>query len=192
MAEVAKVSYTHEKMIDLLVANPRVRNRELAEVFGYTEPWVSTVLNSDAFRERLAARREDVVDPVLRMSLEERIRGTMDLALTVLGEELVESRAPSVAIKVLEHGSRALGYGAGQRANVVVQNYVAVVPPKSLDSAAWSEAHAPVRNANAYESTLISQREAPEVLPISQRGGYEPVSTRVVEPNGGSKQGTDN
>jgi hypothetical protein len=144
---IQRVSYTHDSLIDLIVENPCISQNELAARFGYTPGWVSQVVNSDAFRERLAQRREEVVDPVLRMSLEERIRGVVDKSLPVLLEKLETTGNPNIAIRVLEHGSRALGYGAQQKQAVVVQNYVAIVPPKSLDSASWSEAHAPAPTA---------------------------------------------
>jgi hypothetical protein len=148
MAEIKKVGYTHDAMIDFIVGNPWVTNNEIARHFGYTVPWVSTVINSDAFRERLAQRREDVVDPLLRTTLEERIRGVLDLSLQVIAKNLEVSAAVggniNAAIRVLEHGSRALGYGAqSKQPSVVVQNYVAVVPPKSMDSQAWTDQHAP-------------------------------------------------
>ena len=159
MAEIAKVSYTHDAMIDLIVDNPRLSQNELAAHFGYSPSWISQVVNSDAFRERLAERREDVVDPVLRMSLEERIRGVTSVAIDVLLDKLKATENPNIAIRVLEHGTRALGYGAQKQQQVVVQNYVAVVPPKSLDSAAWSEAHAPL--VIEARERLIERRVAP-------------------------------
>ena len=141
---IAKVSYSHDAMIDEIVANPQISQNELAQKFGYTAGWVSQVVNSDAFRERLAQRREDVVDPVLRMSLEERIRGAVDKSIQVILDKLENTPNINAAIRVLEHGSRALGYGARTNVpSVAVTTYVALVPPKAESAQAWVSAHAP-------------------------------------------------
>lgn len=145
MTGIAKVRYTHDALIDMIIQNPNVSQNQLAATFGYTVGWISQVVNSDAFRERLAERKEEVVDPVLRMSLEERIRGAVDLSLQVIMQKLSDGGGNiNAAIRVLEHGSRALGYGAQkQQTQVTVQNYVAIVPPKSLDGDSWVESHRP-------------------------------------------------
>ena len=148
---IKKVGYSHEAVIETILANPGITQRELARKFEYSEAWLSQVINSDAFRERLAAKKEDVVDPVLRMSLEERIRGMADLSLKVIMEKLEEAKGvPGLtgmnpAIRAFEHSTRALGYGAGAGAKVNVSTYVAIVPPKAVSSEAWVEEHSPER-----------------------------------------------
>ena len=44
----------------------------MAKAFGFTPAWVSIVVNSDAFQTRLAARKDELVDPTLRLTLNER------------------------------------------------------------------------------------------------------------------------
>jgi hypothetical protein len=131
-------------MIDFLIANPWASNKQIAERFGYSEAWVSVIFNSEAFRERLAERREDIVDPFLRTTLEDRMKSVLDLSLEVLQEKLRETRNGNLAVRVLEHGSRALGYGArAAPAPVQVATYVAVVPAKALGARQWVEEHSP-------------------------------------------------
>lgn len=142
--QLEKVRYTHDAMIDVIVAQPWISQGELARHFGYSESWISIVVNSDAFKERLAERKDDIVDPVLRSSLEERIRGVVDLSLQVLQDKLRATGNPNIAIRVLEHGSRALGYGARSAPTAVqVNTYVALVPPKSKTAAEWIANHTP-------------------------------------------------
>lgn len=83
-----KISYTHDKLIDVMIAQPRAKRRELAEMFGYTPEWIGRVTNTDAFRMRMAARREEVVDPTLTATLEERFRAVTARSLDVLQEKL--------------------------------------------------------------------------------------------------------
>ena len=71
-ATLGKIRYTHDAMIDLVIANPWISQNEIAERFGYSVPWVSIVFSSDAFKNRLEERRGEVVDPVIRASLKER------------------------------------------------------------------------------------------------------------------------
>jgi hypothetical protein len=175
MAELKKLSYTHDALIDMIIQNPAVSQAWLAAQFGYTQSWISQVVNSDAFRERLAERKEDVVDPVLRMTLEERIRGAVDISLQVIMDKVTAGGGNiNAAIRVLEHGSRALGYGAQKlNVNVNATTYVAVVPAKSLDSASWAEAHAPV-GAGPH----LSELAAPSVVEEATVVGTQRVPVR--------------
>jgi hypothetical protein len=110
---IAKVRYTHEALIDMIVGNPAVSQGELAAHFGYTEGWISQVIASDAFQARLAARRADVVDPLLLRSVKEKLEGLAHRSLDVLQQKL---EAPMVAdatvLKAVELSTKALGYGA--------------------------------------------------------------------------------
>jgi predicted transcriptional regulator len=138
------LNYSHDACVDTIIANPGITQNELASLYGYTPAWISQVINSDAFKERLAARKEEVVDPRLRMALDERIRGVVDTSLEVIINKLSETQNLNAAIRALDIGTRALGYGARPQTAINVQtNYVAVVPPRSASSAEWAQDHAP-------------------------------------------------
>ena len=66
-ARPPRIRYTHEGLIDMIIAEPWVSQNELAMRFGYTAPWISTVMTSDAFlaklEERKAERRRPVPKP---------------------------------------------------------------------------------------------------------------------------------
>ena len=114
-----KVSYSHDKMIDLIISKPRVTNNELAALFGYTPAWISQITSSDAFRERLAERRLQVVDPELKAALDvwfpttqESLQHLVDKSLEILKTRLAEPKVPdSVALKALELGAKGLSIG---------------------------------------------------------------------------------
>jgi hypothetical protein len=150
---IMRVRYSHDAMIDEIIAAPHITQRELAARFGYTEPWISQVINSDAFRERLAERKDEIVDPRLRMAVDERLRALVDKSLEVLLVKLEATQNMNVAIRALDVSTRALGYGVKNSAPVTnVNNYVAFVPNKSPNGAAWAEAYTPAAPPKVIEN----------------------------------------
>ncbi len=143
MHQIQKVRYSHDGMIDLVIANPSISQNEIAAHFGYTPGWVSQVFNSDAFKSRLVERKEEIVDPVLRATLEEKLQALADKSIQVLLEKLHQTQNPNVAVRALDVVSRALGYGAKQGANVQINNYVAHIPPRAKDVTDWQTNYIP-------------------------------------------------
>ena len=146
---IKKVRYSHDAMIDQIIENPAVSQNDLAAYFGYTPGWVSQVINSDAFRERLAERKDELVDPRIRTSIEERIRALADKSIEVLLEKLHQTQNMNVAVRALDVATRSLGYGARPSAAVQINNYVAHIPPRAPDSGAWTESYAAERSSVA-------------------------------------------
>lgn len=142
-AGIKKVSYTHDAMIDLIIANPAVYHGALAAHFGYTPGWISQVLASDAFQARLAARKDELIDPAIRASIEDRMKALVFQSYEVLKKKL-ESPAVSddLALGVMKAGAQALGYGArGAGPTVQAQTaYVIQLPQKAASSEAWEKA----------------------------------------------------
>lgn len=111
---IEKVRYSHDAMIDMIVANPWVSQNKLAEVFGYTPAWVSLVMSSNAFKERLAARKAELVDPTIVSSVEERFQAMVTRSLEVLQEKLSAPASvvpDQLALRAVELGAKALGLG---------------------------------------------------------------------------------
>ena len=114
-SRVAKIRYTHVDMIDFIIANPQVSQGQLAARYGYTQAWVSNIMASDAWQSALAARREEVIDPALKETIAERMKGLTLQSINVLQEKLAApSVSDTVALKAFELGSRALGFGQPQ------------------------------------------------------------------------------
>lgn len=140
---IDKVRYTHDAMIDLIIVNPSITQRELAKHFGYTEAWISRIHCSDAFQARLAERRTEVVDPILAATNKDRLEGVVAQSLDILAEKLEQTRNPDLATKVLDIASKAAGYGARQTNLAVQQQFVVHLPNKIQDPHAWANAHRP-------------------------------------------------
>lgn len=112
---IQKVGYTHEALIDLMIARPELMQKDLATHFGYTEAWLSQIISSDAFQVRLAERREQLVDPAIRESLRLRFDSMVQRSLEILSEKLARPSADipdQLALRAFELSTRAAGYGA--------------------------------------------------------------------------------
>ena len=139
---IQKVTPTHDGIIDWMIANPMAHtSKEIATAFGYSEVWINRLRGSDAFQARLAARKEELVDPFIRNSIEENFKGLAQQSMDVLMEKLAEDRNPEVALRALDLTSKALGYGARDQGPKVQMNFVVAMPEKAENAASWAEAH---------------------------------------------------
>lgn len=138
---IARVKYSHDAMIDLLIANPAISQNEIAANFGYTVPWVSRIMNSDAFQARLALRKEELLDPVIVASIEEKFRALASKSLDVVLDKLSVTNSTELGLKALEISAKALGYGARQQNLNVQTNFVVALPGKADSAESWAVAH---------------------------------------------------
>lgn len=144
-----KVRYSHEAMIDVLIAEPTISQNELAVRFERSVAWTSIVLGSDSFQAALAKRREELTDPFLIATIEERFRGLATQSLEVIADSLSKTRNCDLALKALDISAKALGFGARGPANgaAIQNNFVINLPNKIESSTAWAAAHTTVTQA---------------------------------------------
>lgn len=112
--QIQKIRYSHDAMIDQIIRRPDVSQGELAELFGYTQGWVSQVMSTDMFKARLEARKGELVDPTIRMTLNERFEAVARRSLDLLQEKLSNpaSAVPdNLVLRAVELSSKALGVG---------------------------------------------------------------------------------
>lgn len=112
-AGIVKVSYSHEAMIDLILQDPMVSSAELAEVFGYSQAWVSRITASDSFQSRLAQRKSALLDPIIARSLNERMRAVAMRSMEVIEAKLVAEPSAAYALSALELATSGLGVVSG-------------------------------------------------------------------------------
>lgn len=155
-----RVSYTHDAMCDLIIANPAISKGDLARHFGYTPVWVSRVINSDAFQMRLSVRKADLSDPSLVLTIEEKLKVLVSESLDVLIEKLATTKATDVATKGLEIGVKALGYGARQNNVTVQQSFVVAMPTPIPDQGTWAAKHGGGEGAIDVSSRTLDERLA--------------------------------
>ena len=165
---VQKVRYTHDAVIDCVIANPAVSQREMAQVFGYTESWLSTVMNSDAFLERLAQRKREMVDPGILASVDEKFRNLADRSLKVLLAKLENPNVASISdktvISALSVSAKALSIGGFAPASSVT---VQTADPERLNRLADRLNAFLGPRAPAADVTVIEDVSSPGPRPAS-------------------------
>lgn len=112
---IKRVTYTHAAMIDLIIANPWMSQDDLARHFGYSATWISNIIHSDAFQTAMALRKDEVVDPVLRQTVEDQFKGLVARSLEIIRFHLNKPARDvpvTVAMKALEVSAKAAGFGA--------------------------------------------------------------------------------
>ena len=138
MSEITKVRYTHDAIIDMIIANPAVSQGDLAREFGFTESWMSIIINSDSFQERLANRKGELVDPKIKASIEARLDAIARRALDRLLDKIDNNRPVSNSDLI-----RMAALGVGDRnkrpetAPVQQNLYVVNLPPPERDAKTW-------------------------------------------------------
>lgn len=141
---IQRVHYTHDAMIEVILANPGISQNELAAYFSMTVGWTSRVINSDAFQARLAERKDEVVDPLIRQNFEERLKGLANQSLDVISRKLDATQSADLATKTLELTTKALGMGARDRSAPVGNvTFVVALPAKINDQNEWVAAAKP-------------------------------------------------
>lgn len=109
---VAKLRYSHTDMIDFIISNPGISQGALAARYGYTQSWICNVMASDAWQSAMAARREEIVDPQLKLTVDERFRGVTIRSLERLMEKLdAPVVSDQVVLRAVELGAKAMGIG---------------------------------------------------------------------------------
>lgn len=139
----AKMRPWHELVIDMIIANPTLKQGEIAKMVGRSQTWLSIVMNGDMFKARLAERKEEIVDPALRATVDDRFRAVANGASEEFLRRL-ELAPNSIRTKDLVDAmavtSSGLGMGPSNQPMLQQNLYVVPAPPKTGDTAAWKQA----------------------------------------------------
>jgi hypothetical protein len=136
MASLQKCRYTHDAAIDEILMNPTISQNDLAKMFGFSAGWISVMMTSDAFKERLAERKAEIIDPILRATFEEKTKAAAHRSLDKLIERL-DNPGTAVATKDLIAIAK-LGIPTGAAAPTVQNNlYVVALPAPAQNSTEW-------------------------------------------------------
>jgi len=140
MPEIEKVRYTHDAIIDEILVDPAISQGELARRFGYSQAWMSIVINSDAFKSRLAERKGELVDPKIQATIEQRLEGVANRALDKILDRL-ESQVPLKPLELIAMAKLGVGDRANRPAGPAQTNnlYVFTAPAVPDSSAKWLE-----------------------------------------------------
>jgi len=104
-----KLSHTHDQMINWLLLNPEKSLRELADVFGYSQAWVSTVIHSDIFQAALKERQIQLASLVVQ-GIPDKLRRVADIGVEKLTQQLEQSEDPKFVLDATDKILHRLGY----------------------------------------------------------------------------------
>lgn len=114
----------HRAMVDTILARPDITTAELGDQYGFSASWTNMIINSVAFKRHLEKRRDEVINPIIIASTEERLQAVVNRSLDVIHEKLSKSPdqvSDNLALRALELGSKAMGLGQAKAATVVVE-----------------------------------------------------------------------
>jgi len=166
MVQIKAVRAWHEELLEFILANPRASGAEIALYFNVTEAWLSTVKNSDAFKELWAKRRGEHFSRV-SSNLSEKVTALAEVTVDALTDKIEEAkRKNELQIQTLTEVSamalKSLGFGAKDKASN----------------------NAPVVNVNTYvvdKDTLARAREAKARSAITIDSESRPEPKNLLE-----------
>lgn len=125
-AQIQKVSIKHDVLLDYLIANPTAKRSEVAAIFGVTQAWLSTIIHSCAFQEKLRQRQDQVFEVAVLRPIQEKLMGAANMAAERLMEVLpLESDAKTLNT-ILDTTLSNLGYGQKSVGTPIQQTNVTV------------------------------------------------------------------
>lgn len=137
--QIKSVRWHHDRIIDFILAHPTAPTQaEIAAHFGFTQSWISIIINSDAFRHRLEERKAELVDPVIAASIEERLNAlakrSLDKLLDRLDSGVPVSNSDLVAMAKLGVGDKNTRPAQPQAQNNL---YVVQLPAPAENADNW-------------------------------------------------------
>lgn len=155
--QIQKVNWWHERLADLMIANPHCTLGELARALDKSPAWISIVKNSDAFIDYWR-RRSDAHSLAVTDDIATKMRANVDLANEALNLKLStqsELMTVETLLDVIDINTKRLGYGANPAQAPTFNFNLGAVTPEQL-----AEARAKLR---ARE--LATEVEATPVAP---------------------------
>lgn len=196
---VQKLSSTHLAIARYVVENPGCTLDQVSEQFGYTVPWISTLLNSDAMRAHLSGLNE-LCDAAVALDIPGRMRGIANKALELTQAQLdMIERVPTVGDREYVHKVSVdiltrLGYGGnggGLQATFINNNNNTQINLNTpVDSHLLANARARMLKGTTYEqspagggvdadalhSAQPSANEIPALCGPDQSGDFNPAA----------------
>lgn len=136
--QIQKVGWWHERLADIMIANPHATLGEIATALGKSQAWISIVKNSDVFvdywRQRSGAHSSEVTNGIKAKGF-----AAAELALEHIHQRLEEPSAALLPIdtllNVVDVNMKRFGYDSeAQRAPVLNINLGGVTPEQLAEA----------------------------------------------------------
>lgn len=108
--QIKKLSPQHDAIIERLIVNPTINKGQLAAEFNMTRSHMSVIINSDAFKAAIVARRNEITAPVVQ-EMREKLTALADETIDRLLERVPYEADVSELSKLLKVATGALGMG---------------------------------------------------------------------------------
>ena len=112
MDAVRQLSNTHDDIMNVMVANPMASHRDLSALTGYSETWLSRLVNSDIFRARLAEKKGEVFVMVAQ-DVPAKLSALAHQSIDKLAEKLTIVEDPDFALDTFDKVMKANGFAPG-------------------------------------------------------------------------------
>jgi len=122
-AQIKKVSNWNEALSEYMIMYPEHRSWQAAQFFGVTEAWLSTVKNSDAFKDYHSRKRLEHAERISTSTVD-KLEALSEICLDELTEK-VEAQREVIPITTLlsigKFSMEALGFGTKNNVNLTLQ-----------------------------------------------------------------------
>lgn len=169
--QLQDLSYRHEAILDWLVLNPDKSQGDCALALGYTQAWLSQVINSNLFQARLAMLLQEKREHGI-FTVAEKLAGLADLAIERTIKHVEVSADPAFVLSAAEVALKRLGYGAKApvpTGPVTVNNTLVVATQNGLQEAVQI-----MRQVKA---------NTPEMLEHDDQDRTELIGGQIIEPD---------
>jgi hypothetical protein len=109
--QLQDLSYRHEAILDWLILNPDKSQGDCAKALGYSEAWLSQVINSNLFQTRLGMLQQEKREHGI-FTVAEKLAGLADMAIEKTIKNVAVSADPGFVLSAAEIALKRLGYGA--------------------------------------------------------------------------------
>jgi hypothetical protein len=109
--QIQSLKPMHEAIMDFLLANPSTTYREISATFGVTIPWISCIINSDVFQDKMKDKQGEMFQVGVLQPLEGKMRGVVDLTLERLAVKVQTAESLPDLTNTADKLLGRLGYG---------------------------------------------------------------------------------
>lgn len=108
---MSKNSHRHKAIMEYMILHPQARGREIAEHFEISLSWFYIVTNTDLFKAKFVAMRDEITSVAIA-DIQERLSGIALQGLDLIAENLETSADPLYIRQTTEMVLKAQGYGS--------------------------------------------------------------------------------
>lgn len=161
--QIKKVSPWMERLADLLIAHPEKRMMEIAKMMGRTYVWVSSVRNSDTFKDYWRMRSENHSDAVT-LGIKEKSFAAAEMALDNILEKAASHADAGIltiqqSLDIFDMTMKRFAPNTldpdVKSGSTTINNYVGLVSPEQL-----ATAREKLRKSDEPVISLIEQKKA--------------------------------